>query len=130
MEKHSIEMRVRYEETDQMGVVYYGNYLTWFEVARTEFFRDKNVEYRKMEDEKKIFIPVVEAYCRYKAPLRYDDLITVTTELTEFGATKMSFSYEIKKGDKICAVGNTKHAFVNKKGVPIKIPPEIKKAIS
>ncbi len=129
MEQHTTTFRVRYEETDQMGVAYYANYLVWFEVARTEYFREKGLEYRKMEDEDKLFIPVVEAYCRYKAPLRYDDLITVITTLTDVGATRMTFEYEVKRGEKLIATGRTKHAFVNEAGKPVPIPEKVKKSL-
>jgi len=128
MEKHTIEMRVRYKDTDQMGVAYYSNYLVWFEVARTEYFRVRGVEYRELEEKDKVYLPVVEAYCRYKAPLRYDDLFTVTVELTEIGGTRVNFEYEVKKGEKITATGSTKHAFVDKKGSPVPVPPAVKEA--
>jgi len=127
MYEHTIEFRVRYEETDQMGVVYYANYLVWFEVARTEFFRARGVEYRKIEEEENLYIPVIEAYCRYKAPLKYDDLVRVKTRLTDIGGTRMSFEYEVSSGDKIAATGKTKHAFVNKDGKIVPIPEKIKK---
>ena len=128
MNEHTIRFRVRYEETDQMGVVYYSKYLVWFEMARTEFFRAKGVEYRKIEDEEKIYVPVVEAYCRYRAPLRYDDEVTVTTKLTDVGATRITFEYEVKKDGEIKTTGRTKHAFVNSEGSPIAIPEKIKGA--
>ncbi|MFH1552957.1 MAG: thioesterase family protein [Candidatus Omnitrophota bacterium] len=130
MKKYSTELRVRYEETDQMGVVYYANYLVWFEVVRTEFFRASGVEYRKIEEQDKIYVPVVEAYCRYKSPLKYDDLVTVTAELTDVGATRLTFEYEVKCGAKIAATGKTKHAFVDERGTPIPIPANIKTALT
>ena len=130
MSRHTIELRVRYEETDQMGVVYYANYLVWFEIARTEFFRARGIEYRKIEEQDKIYIPVVEAYCRYRSPLRYDDLVTVETKLTDVGATRVAFEYEVKKAGRIAATGKTKHAFVNEEGTPISIPARIKEAFS
>lgn len=127
MNEHTIELRVRYEETDQMGVVYYANYLVWFEVARTEYFRARGIEYRKIEEEDGLYIPVAEAHCRYKAPLKYDDLVSVTVRLTDLGATRLSFEYEVSSGGKIVATGNTKHAFVNKEGRPVPVPEKIKK---
>jgi acyl-CoA thioester hydrolase len=130
MNKHTVEIRVRYAETDQMGVVYYANYLVWFEIARTEFFRASGVEYRKIEEDKKIYIPVVEAYCRYRAPLSYDDLVTIDTELTSIGATRVVFEYEVKKDGEITATGRTKHAFVNEEGNPIPVPEGIKEALA
>jgi acyl-CoA thioester hydrolase len=130
MKQHTIELRVRYKETDQMGVVYYANYLVWFEIARTEFFRARGVEYRKIEEQDKIYVPVVEAYCRYRSPLRYDDLVTIKTVLTDVSATRITFEYEVKKDGKIAATGKTKHAFVNEEGMPIAIPRKIKEAFS
>lgn len=130
MNKHTIQLRVRYEETDQMGVVYYSKYLVWFEVARTEFFRVRGVEYSKLEDEDEIFLPVVEAHCHYKSPLRYDDLVTINTELVDVGYTRIVFEYEVKKGDKLVVTGTTKHVFVNKDGSPIAVPDKVKQVFS
>ena len=129
MNKCSVELRVRYEETDQMGVVYYAKHLVWFEIARTEFFRAKGLEYRKLEEEDKIFIPVVEAYCRYKRPLKYDDMVTIIAELTDVGATRATFDYEVKRGDELAATGTTKHAFVDETGIPVPIPGKIKEKL-
>jgi len=128
--EHTITLRVRYEETDQMGVVYYAKYLVWFEIARTEFFRAKGVEYRKIEDEEKIYVPVVEAHCRYRAPLRYDDEVTVTTRLTDVGATRITFEYEVKKDGETKTTGSTKHAFVNATGSPIPVPARVRDAFN
>ena len=130
MKGHTIQLRVRYEETDQMGVVYYSKYLVWFEIARTEFFREKGVEYRRIEEEDKVFIPVVEAYCRYRSSLRYDDLVDVTTKLAEVGKTRVVFEYEVNSGGKVKAIGRTSHAFVDKDGTPIPVPEKIRKALS
>ncbi|NQT33254.1 MAG: acyl-CoA thioesterase [Candidatus Omnitrophica bacterium] len=130
MSKHIIELRVRYAETDQMGVVYYSNYLVWFEAARTEFFRERGIVYREIEENEKIYLPVTEAYCRYRAPLRYDDKVEITTELTDVGPTRITFEYEVKSEGKLTATGKTKHAFVNSEGTPIRIPDHIKKAIA
>jgi len=130
MEGHKIQIRVRYEETDQMGVVYYANYLVWFEIARTEFFREKGVEYRKIEEQDKVFIPVVEAQCRYRAPLRYDDLVDIKIDLTDVGRTRVVFEYEVSSGGKIKATGMTRHAFVDAKGAPIPVPRKIKEVLT
>ncbi|MDD5634240.1 MAG: thioesterase family protein [Candidatus Omnitrophica bacterium] len=127
---HTTEVRVRYAETDQMGVVYYSNYLVWFEIARTEFFRARGVVYRKIEEEDKIYLPVVESYCRYRAPVKYDDVVTINTELTEMGSTRIAFSYEVKVGDKVTTIGETKHAFVNASGSPIPVPEKIRSLLS
>lgn len=127
---HSIKLRVRYAETDQMGVVYYANYLVWFEMARTEFFRARGVDYSRIEQEKKIYFPVIESYCRYRSPLKYDDIVTVTVKLRDTGNSRIAFEYEVKKAVRTAATGHTTHTFVNKAGKPIPIPADVKKALS
>ena len=126
----STELRVRYKETDQMGVVYYSNYLVWFEVARTDFFRNKGLSYNNLEKEDKIYLPVVEANCRYKAPIRYDDVVVVETTLKEMSGKKITFEYIVKVEGKIKTKGYTKHVFVDKTGSPINVPEKILKAFS
>ena len=129
MTKESIELRVRYQETDQMGVVYYSNYLVWFEIARTDYFRKKGVVYKELEERDKIYLPVVEAQCRYRAPIRYDDLVTVETKLAEATKSRLTFEYEVKKEGKVTTTGYTKHVFVNGNGKPITIPENIKSSL-
>ena len=124
----TIKFRVRYQETDKMGIVYYANYLVWFEMVRTEFFRSRGIDYRELENEHKIFVPVVESHCRYKVPLRYDDIVTVTTDITEINERYIVFDYEVKNGDILTTTGSTKHVFVDKKGKPIRIPDFILKS--
>ncbi|MEA3489326.1 MAG: thioesterase family protein [Candidatus Omnitrophota bacterium] len=130
MNNYTIELRVRYKETDQMGLVYYANYLVWFEIARTEFFRAGGIEYRKMEEEDKIYMPVVEAYCRYRSPLRYDDLVKVTVKLADVGKTRVTFDYEVRSGGELKATGSTNHAFLNGKGKPIPVPAMVREVFS
>ncbi len=128
MIQHQIELRVRYQETDQMGVVYYSNYLVWFETARTELFRAKGLVYKQLEDEDKIFLPVVEAYCRYRSPVRYDDLVKVIVKLTDMGKSRLTFEYEVKVGEKLTTSGETKHVFIDEKGKAVTIPEKVRKA--
>ena len=128
MIEHEIELRVRYQETDQMGVVYYSNYLVWFETARTELFRAKGLVYKKLEDEDKIYLPVVESYCRYKSPVRYDDLVKVTVKLTDMGKSRLTFEYEVKVDEKLTTLGETKHVFVDEEGKSVNIPDKVRKA--
>lgn len=130
MKTHTVTLRVTYKDTDQMGVAYYSNYLVWFEIARTEFFREIGMEYRRLEKEDKIFLPVAEANCRYKAPLRYDDVFTVITKVEDLGSTRLSFSYEIQKDGKTTTTGYTKHAFVNSDGRPVPVPEKVRTALS
>ena len=127
---NSTELRVRYKETDQMGVVYYSNYLVWFEVARTDFFRNKGLDYNRLEKEDKIYLPVVEVNCRYKAPIRYDDVVVVETTLKEMSGKKITFEYIVKIEGKIKTKGYTKHVFVDKTGSPINVPEKILKAFN
>ncbi len=108
-------IRVRYGETDQMGVVYYANYLEWFTIGRTEFLRDKGYTYKEME-EQEIYLPVTEAHIRYRRSAKYDDVITIKTTLTEMSPTRLKFSYEIYRDDTLLAEGYTTHAFINKEG--------------
>lgn len=129
MDSYTVDFRVRYQETDQMGVVYYSNYLVWFEVARTEFFRAMGLDYRKLEENEKIYLPVVEASCRYKVPLRYDDQVSVTVRLLSAKNVRIIFEYDVKRQSRLCATGITEHTFVNREGAPIPIPDEVKKIL-
>ena len=123
--EHTIEHRVSYKETDRMGVVYYSNYLVWFEIARTEFFRIRGIEYKRLEEEDKIFLPVTEAYCRYRAPINYDDVIQVIVKLNEMKAKRITFGYEVKKEGKTTSTGHTKHTFINEEGKAVPVPEKI-----
>src|SRR5271157_6481407 len=93
----SSTVRVRYAETDQMGVVYYANYLVWFEIGRTDFCAQHGFAYREMEHEDGLYIMVAEARCRYKAPAHYDDELVVRTRLTGMRRRVLVFGYEIYK---------------------------------
>jgi acyl-CoA thioester hydrolase len=120
-----IEARVRviYGDTDQMGVVYYANYLRYFEFARSEFLRAIGGTYRELEREG-AFLPVVEAICRYKAPARYDDLLVIRTEIAELRRVSLTFAYELRRenDDAVLCTGSTTHACVGRNGQPTRIP--------
>jgi acyl-CoA thioester hydrolase len=116
----STEIRVRYADTDQMGVVYYANYLVWFEVGRNAFFRDMGDSYRRLE-EAGLLLPVVEAVCHYLHPARYEDVVTVTTWLARLTVARLTFRYEISRGDTLLAAGRTVHAFLGKEGRPVNL---------
>ena len=94
-EWHEAVLRVRYSETDKMGVVYHANYLVWFEIGRTEFCRARGFSYRDMEENENSFLVVAESYCRYKAPAYYDDELVVRTHITELRRRSLRFGYEI-----------------------------------
>src|SRR5690606_32716803 len=95
MKKFDIEVRVRYAETDQMGVVYHANYTQYFEVGRVEWLRNQGVSYKWME-ENGIMLPVVSLTMNYKKPAKYDDILTVTTILKSQSSVKIEFDYEIR----------------------------------
>src|ERR1700756_2962097 len=94
MEFHDATVRVRYAETDQMGVVYHSNYLIWFEIGRVELMRALGFEYKRMETEDDCYIVVAEAGCRYLHPARYDELLRVRTRIFQAGNRIVKYSYE------------------------------------
>jgi len=110
------EVRVIYGDTDQMGVVYYGNYLRYFEAARNEWLRAKGVCWRDVEAAHAIYLPVSEAKVNYKRPARYDDIIAVETRLGELGRVSLRFDYRVLRGDDLLALGHTLHACVSHEG--------------
>lgn len=116
-----ISLRVRYGETDKMGVVYYARYLDWFEVGRTELCRRAGLPYAELE-KMGFFMPAVESWCRYKSPAFYDDLLTLRAKLEEITDYSVSFSYRVERGGKLIALGKTKHCFVDRNGRMIKVP--------
>jgi acyl-CoA thioester hydrolase len=104
-------VRVRYAETDQMGVVYYANYLVWLELGRVELLRQLGFDYKQMELEDDCFIPVVEATCRYRAPARYDDVVTIDTEASLARGYLLKFRYRLWRAadETLLAEGETVH---------------------
>jgi acyl-CoA thioester hydrolase len=120
-----LDIRIAYADTDQMGVVYYGNYLTFFERGRTEYLRQSGLEYIKLE-ERGYYFPVIYAECKYLASAKYDDIITVETRLSEVTAASITCEYKVKCKDKLLVTGKTKHPFVNKSFKPVRFPPDIK----
>ena len=120
----SSTLHVRYAETDQMGVVYYANYLVWFEIGRTDFCRQHGFAYREMESEDGLYIMVAEARCRYKAPARYDDEILVRTRLKEMRRRVLIFGYEVyrRANDELLAEGETVHVITDRDGHPRSLP--------
>jgi acyl-CoA thioester hydrolase len=128
VQSHSTDIRVRYAETDRMGVVYNGEYFTYFEIGRVELLRAAGTSYREVEEEG-VKLVVAEASCRYLKPARFDDLITVKTTLKEVGRTKVSFSYKISRDGELLAKGNTVHAVVDDKGKPIRIKGKLAEAL-
>jgi len=123
-----IEVRVRYAETDQMGVVYYANYLVWFEIARTEYFRRLGLNYTDLE-KRGIYLVVAESNCAYKSPVKYDDLIRITTSLNYVKASSIEFRYELFSDNRLIAKGRTAHVFVNRKKKPVRVPVDVRHMI-
>jgi acyl-CoA thioester hydrolase len=114
-------LRVRYAETDAMGVVYYGDYLAYFEDGRVAYLRAKGMPYSAMEAAG-VFMPVAEAYCKYHAPARFEDELAVETSIGEAGRAKVRFDYVVKRGDEVLAEGYTVHAARGRDGRPVRIP--------
>lgn len=109
-------LRVRYAETDQMGVVYYANYLVWMEVGRVDLCKARGFNYRDMEREDGIFLAVAEATCRYRHPARFDDEIVIKTSIGDAGSRMVTFVYEMRAGKngQLLANGSTRHIFLNR----------------
>jgi acyl-CoA thioester hydrolase len=112
-------LRVRYAETDQMGVVYYANYFVWCELGRVEFLRQLGFDYKRMEADEGCMLPVVEANCRYKAPARYDDVVAIETEVTGLRQHVIKFGYRLYRVEgerrELLAEAETVHVVVDKK---------------
>ncbi len=117
-------LRVRYAETDQMGVVYYANYFVWFEIGRTDFCRQHGFAYKEMEQQDGLYIIVAEARCRYKAPARYDDELVICTCLRAVRRRVLVFGYEVRHlgTDEILAEGETVHVITDRDGRPRSLP--------
>ncbi|MFP3388596.1 acyl-CoA thioesterase [Brevibacillus sp. SIMBA_040] len=118
----SHRVRARYQETDQMGVVYHANYLNWFEVGRTEFIRHAGLTYRELE-EKGILLPVMDARITYKKPARYDDEVDIRTWVGLITPVRLTFCYEIIRvaDQELLVSGETMHAFTNSDLKPIRL---------
>jgi acyl-CoA thioester hydrolase len=110
-EWHETEVRVRYAETDKMGIVHHSNYLVWFELGRSEFCRARGFSYKEMEEKDNALMVVAEAYCRYKSPAYYEDVLTVRTQLGEIRSRSIRFIYEIFRASDqtLLAEGETLH---------------------
>lgn len=131
-DRHEVTIRVRYAETDRMGVVYHANYLVWFEIGRTEFCRARGFAYKDMEENDRAYLVVAESYCRYKAPARYDDELIVRTHITELRRRSVRFGYEIIRPSDgvIIAEGETGHVVTDPAGRVISLPDSYRAALS
>lgn len=124
-------VRVRYAETDKMGVVYYANYFVWFEVARADLLRGLGWSYREME-QAGVTLPVIEAECRYHRGARYDDELDIRAEGRMLSPVRMEFLYEVRRrGDtSVAASGRTVHAAVTPDGRPCRLPERIREVFA
>lgn len=124
MREHQFTVRVRYAETDQMGVVYHGNYAQYFEMGRVEWLRNMGVSYKWME-ENGIMLPVVSLNINYKKPARYDDLLRVKTIYKNQSSVKIEFEYEIyNESNELLTIGSSILVFVNMKTGRPTLPPD------
>ncbi|WP_053956284.1 acyl-CoA thioesterase [Inediibacterium massiliense] len=134
MYTNDASVQVRYQETDQMGVAYHGNYYTWFEVGRSSFFRSLGYTYAKLEQEG-VILPVIESRCIYKSSAKYDDELYIRTRIEKLKGVRIEFYYEVirKVDNEVLAQGTTIHAFVDKNLKPMnfkKAHPEVWEMLS
>lgn len=126
MQPNETRLRVRYAETDQMGVVYYANYFVWMEIGRVELCRSNGLRYRDLEERAGILLAVAEANCRYLAPARYDEEVAIHTSLGSANPRMVRFAYDLRSTEsgKLLARGFTLHVFLSREMKPVKLPLE------
>jgi acyl-CoA thioester hydrolase len=117
------EVRVRYAETDQMGIAYHGNYIVWFEIGRTEYCRAAGAPYRAIE-ERGVRILVTGVSCTYRRSARYDDRVTIRTRIADSGSRGVAFHYQVLRTDDkvLLAEGTTRHLYADDAGRPVRAP--------
>ena len=122
--EHQVEVRVRYSETDQMGVVYHGSYIPYFEIGRVEWLRNKGISYKSLE-ENGIALPIVSMTLNYKKPARYDDLLTIKTKFKNYSSVKIEFDCEIRsEQNELLTTAHFILVFVNMKTGRPMVPPD------
>ncbi len=124
MREHRLTYRVPYADVDRMGVVYYANYLVFFERGRTELLRACGLPYRELE-ERGILLPVIEAVCRYLKPARYDDELDIVTRISERRGVRIMMQCEVWRNAELLAEGHTWHAATSAEGKPCRIPDDL-----
>ena len=124
-------VRVRYAETDKMGVVYYAHYFVWFEIGRTEWLRETGWTYRSMEEEG-LGLPVIEAHCEYRNSARYDDDLEIRTRARLVSAVRIGFDYEIvrRTDSQLIASGYTVHVTLDRSGRPVRLPSRVRELLA
>jgi acyl-CoA thioester hydrolase len=130
-DKHRTRFRVRYAETDQMGVVYYANYLIWMEIGRVELVRARGFDYKEVEQTEGLFLSVLDATCHYLYPARYDQEIIVQTEVVKSGSRTIEFGYQIRSADpdRLLAEGSTRHIWLNREWRPVRLPDQYREVL-
>ena len=123
-----LDIQIIFGDTDQMGVVYYANYLRYFEGARAAYWRALGRSYKDLEAWG-VAMPVVEAHCNYRRPAHYEDVIGVLTEVSELRGASLRFAYRIVRGDELLADGYTRHAVIGTDGRPKRLPDALREAI-
>jgi len=131
MKCNEINVRVRYQETDQMGIVYYSNYFVYFEMGRIEFLRSVGISYAELEKEN-VFLAVADAHCKYRSPAVFDDLLVVKTCISMMKLARIEFSYEIRRVNEeaLIAEGSTLLACLGANKKPMAIPEKIRDVLS
>jgi acyl-CoA thioester hydrolase len=129
--QHETRLRVRYAETDQMGVVYYANYLIWMELGRVELVRALGLHYKELEQTDGLYLAVIEATCRYLHPARYDEEIIVETEVLKSSTRVIEFGYLIRsvEPERVLAQGSTRHMWLNREWRPARLPERYRQAL-
>ena len=123
-------VRVRYAETDQMGVAYHGNYFAWFEIGRTDLLRRQGVSYKELEAQD-LHLPVIEAQARFVRPALYDDVLEIRTQVTAVSGARVTFAYEVRRGgDLVLATGSTSHAAVDGRGRARRLPELLRRLLA
>jgi acyl-CoA thioester hydrolase len=128
--RSSSTVRVRYAETDQMGVAYHGNYFAWFEVGRTDLLRQFGLTYKELEGQQ-VRLPVIETHVRYRKPALYDDLLEIRTRLTEMTGVRLVFEYDVVRDGEPepLAEAMTAHAAVDAQGRPRRLPEDLRRRL-
>ncbi len=123
-QKHTLELRVRYSETDAMGFLHHSNYLTYFEIGRTELFRAQGGNYRRME-ELGLFFVVVKVDVRFRKPARYDEVLTLETEISRLTPARLEHCYRLMRGGELLTEGHSVIACINRAGELQRIPEDL-----
>jgi acyl-CoA thioester hydrolase len=129
--QHETRLRVRYAETDQMGVVYYANYLVWMEIGRVELVRALGFPYKELEETDGLYLAVIEATCRYLYPARYDEEIVIETQILNSNTRVIEFAYVIRSAEpeRVLARGSTRHMWLNRELRPAHLPERYHQAL-